>query len=378
MFKSYYELKIIGKDLKRFIRMLYKLNIYLENIKITDNECFIKVDKKNYNKILKVKTSYQIELIRLYGIEKIINNFKKNNIFILSLIVGNILLLILSNLIFEIEVIHNDKDIRELVLKELNKYDIKKFKLIKKYEYIENVKKDILNNNKEKIEWIEIERIGTKYNVRIEKRILNNEKKEEKVKHVVAKKSGIIKKIVAENGEIIKKINDYVKEGEIIVSGKIYKNDKVVNNVSAKGNVYAEVWYEVKVELPINYQEKILTNNENKILNIKILNKDINLFKKEDFKNKISDNKTLFNEYFNLITINYLKEKEIKITNKSINDIALEFASKRIKEKLKDDEYIISQKKLKTSVNNSTIIVDIFFKVYENISRPEYFSIEEG
>jgi len=55
MIRSYYELKIIGKDLKRFIRMLYKLNIYLEEIRIIENECFIKIDKKNYDKILKIK-----------------------------------------------------------------------------------------------------------------------------------------------------------------------------------------------------------------------------------------------------------------------------------------------------------------------------------
>jgi len=378
MIRSYYELKIIGKDLKRFIRMLYKLNIYLEEIRIIENECFIKIDKKNYDKILKIKTSYKIEIIKLYGIEKIINIFKKNNIFILSLIIGVLFLSLLTRMIFKIEVVHNDDEIRKLIMEELNKNNIKKFKLIKSYDYIEKVKQSILNNNKDKIEWIEIERIGTKYSIKVEKRILNDIKQEETTKHIVAKKNGIIKKIVAENGEIIRKINDYVKEGEIIISGSIYKNDEIVNNIAANGKVYAEVWYEAKIELPINYQEKIITDKENKIINVNILNKDINLFKKENFKNKTSNKKNIFNDFFKLISINYINEKEIKITDKPIDEIALEIASKKIIEKLTNDEYIISQKKLKTSVNNSTIIVDVFFKVYENISRPEYFSMKEG
>jgi len=378
MIRSYYELKIIGKDLKRFIRMLYKLNIYLEEIRIIENECFIKIDKKNYDKISKIKTSYKIEIIKLYGIEKIINIFKKNNIFILSLIIGVLFLSLLTRMIFKIEVVHNDDEIRKLIMEELNKNNIKKFKLIKSYDYIEKVKQSILNNNKDKIEWIEIERIGTKYSIKVEKRILNDIKQEETTKHIVAKKNGIIKKIVAENGEIIRKINDYVKEGEIIISGSIYKNDEIVNNIAANGKVYAEVWYEAKIELPINYQEKIITDKENKIINVNILNKDINLFKKENFKNKTSNKKNIFNDFFKLISINYINEKEIKITDKPIDEIALEIASKKIIEKLTNDEYIISQKKLKTSVNNSTIIVDVFFKVYENISRPEYFSMKEG
>jgi len=281
-------------------------------------------------------------------------------------------------MIFKIEVVHNDDEIRKLIMEELNKNNIKKFKLIKSYDYIEKVKQSILNNNKDKIEWIEIERIGTKYSIKVEKRILNDIKQEETTKHIVAKKNGIIKKIVAENGEIIRKINDYVKEGEIIISGSIYKNDEIVNNIAANGKVYAEVWYEAKIELPINYQEKIITDKENKIINVNILNKDINLFKKENFKNKTSNKKNIFNDFFKLISINYINEKEIKITDKPIDEIALEIASKKIIEKLTNDEYIISQKKLKTSVNNSTIIVDVFFKVYENISRPEYFSMKEG
>jgi len=378
MIRSYYELKIIGKDLKRFIRMLYKLNIYLEEIRIIENECFIKIDKKNYDKISKIKTSYKIEIIKLYGIEKIINIFKKNNIFILSLIIGVLFLSLLTRMIFKIEVVHNDDEIRKLIMEELNKNNIKKFKLIKSYDYIEKVKQSILNNNKDKIEWIEIERIGTKYSIKVEKRILNDIKQEETTKHIVAKKNGIIKKIVAENGEIIRKINDYVKEGEIIISGSIYKNDEIVNNIAANGKVYAEVWYEAKIELPINYQEKIITDKENKIINVNILNKDINLFKKENFKNKTSNKKNIFNDFFKLISINYINKKEKKITDKPIDEIALEIASKKIIEKLTNDEYIISQKKLKTSVNNSTIIVDVFFKVYENISRPEYFSMKEG
>ena len=42
---------------------------------------------------------------------------------------------------------------------------------------------------------------------------------------------------------------------------------------------------------------------------------------------------------------------------------------------LSENEYIISQKKLKTMVNNSTMIVEVFFKVYENISTYDYYEI---
>lgn len=382
MFTSYYKLKISGKDVKRFIKMLYRLNVYFEEVEFNDNFCYVKVDKESYKKIRNIKTSYEIELINLYGLKKIEEFFKKNLIFILSSILGVVFIFILSNLVFEIEVVHNDKKIREIILNELDKYGIKKYNFVKSYDYIQRVKENILSNNKDKIEWLEIERIGTKYNIRVEKRIINNIKNEDEIKHIVASKSGIIMKIVAEKGEVVKKINDYVKEGDIIISGSIYRNGEVIDNVSAEGDVYAEVWYQVKVEMPVSYKEEKITGNNKNVVNMKFLSFDFNLFDFDKYKDKKIESKVLFSDFFNMFSISYNKEIELEIKDEVNNIISEEFAfklaRKKIEENLDDDEYIISQKKLKTVVNNSTIMTEIFFKVYENISCPKYFSFEEG
>lgn len=382
MFTNYYKLKISGKDVKRFIKMLYRLNVYFEEIEFNDNFCYVKVDKENYKKIRNIKTSYEIELINLYGLKKIEEFFKKNLIFILSSILGVVFIFILSNLVFEIEVVHNDKEIREIILNELDKYGIKKYNFVKSYDYIQRVKENILSNNKDKIEWLEIERIGTKYNIRVEKRIINNIKNEDEIKHIVASKSGIIMKIVAEKGEVLKKINDYVKEGDIVISGSIYRNGEVIDNVSAEGDVYAEVWYQVRVEMPVSYKEEKITGNNKKVINMRFLSFDFNLFDFDKYKDKEIESKVLFSDFFNMFSISYNKEIELEIKDEVNNIISEEFAfklaRKKIEENLDDNEYIISQKKLKTVVNNSTIMTEIFFKVYENISCPKYFSFEEG
>lgn len=382
MFTSYYKLEISGKDIKRFIKMLYKINIFFEEIYFTGDKCYVKVDKKNYDKIKKIKTSYNIEVVSLYGLKNIEKFLKDNFYFILSSLIGIFFVYLLSFLIFDIEIVHNDSYIRNLILEELSINDIKKYDFVKSYDYIQEVKKKILDNNKDAIEWIEIERIGTKYRVRVEKRILNNIKSEDNVKHIVAKKPGIIMKIVALNGEVVRKVNDYVKEGDIIISGNIYKNDEVVDSVSAEGEVYAEVWYTVKVELPISYKEESVTGNKKNVFNVKFLDNDINLFDFNPYKNKKIDSFLLFKDFFGMFSINYNKEFELNVRDEVNNIISEEFAFKlareKINEKLSDDEYIISQKKLKTVINNSTIVTEVFFKVYENISSSQYFSIEEG
>ena len=377
MFESFYKIKIEGKDVKRFIRMLYRSGIYFEEISLDRGSAYIKVDKDNYKKLKDVKTSYNIEVIELFGISKFKHLIKTNFIFLIFTALGIFLLYFLSNIIFDVEVIHNDKYIRDLLYSELDKYNIKKFNFVKKYEYVQKVKNEILNNYKNDIEWLEIERVGTLYNIRVDKRIINNIKQDGQNRHVVAKKNGIIMRIVAEKGEIVKKVYDYVRAGDIIISGDIYKNKEVIGQTSASGDVYAEVWYKVKVEMPISYKEEALTGRSKKVINVSFLDKNINIFDIHRYNNSKKEENTILSDFFGMFTIKYNKEYEINIKDEVNNIISEEFAFKMARKKIEDQlgrgEYIISQKKLKTVINNSTIITEVFFKVYENISSYSYF-----
>lgn len=377
MFESFYKIKIEGKDVKRFIKMLYRSGIYFEKISLDRGSAYIKVDKDNYKKLKNIKTSYNIEVIELFGISKFKHLIKTNFIFLIFTVLGIFLLYFLSNIIFDVEVIHNDKYIRDLLYSELDKYNIKKFSFVKKYEYVQKVKNEILNNYKNDIEWLEMERVGTVYKIRVDKRIINNIKQDGQNRHVVAKKNGIIMRIVAEKGEIVKKVYDYVRAGDIIISGDIYKNKEVIGQTSASGDVYAEVWYKVKVEMPISYKEEVLTGRNKRVINISFLDKNINIFDFHRYNNSKKEENTIFSDFFGMFTIKYNKEYEIDVKDEVNNIISEEFAfkmaRKKIEDQLKHGEYIISQKKLKTVINNSTIITEVFFKVYENISSYSYF-----
>ena len=377
MFESFYKIKIEGKDVKRFIRMLYRSGIYFEEISLDHGSAYIKVDKENYKKFNDIKTSYNIEVIELFGISKFNHLIRSNFIFLVFTAFGIFLLYFLSNIIFDVEVIHNDKYIRDLLYSELDKYNIKKYNFVKKYEYVQKVKNEILNNYKNDIEWLEIERVGTVYKIRVDKRIINNIKQDGQNRHVVAKKNGIIMRIVAEKGEIVKKVYDYVRAGDIIISGEIYKNKEVIGQTSASGDVYAEVWYKVKVEMPISYKEEALTGRSKNVINISFLDKNINIFDFHRYNNSKKEGNTILSDFFGMFIIKYNKEYEINVKDEVNNIISEEFAFKMARKKIEDQlgrgEYIISQKKLKTVINNSTIITEVFFKVYENISSYSYF-----
>ena len=381
MFKKYYKIRVCGKNIRRFIKYLYSYNISLKNIKIDDYFFTAIIDKDSLDRLISIKTYYDIEVVEKLGILYYIELLKANFIFLLSFLLGFLIYLFLSCVIFDVEIVTNDISLKEKLSEELEKYDIKKYKIIKTYDYIQVVKNKILDDFKSDIDWIEIERLGTKYLIKLEKRIINSKEKEEKNRHIVAKRDGIIKKIVARDGEVIRKINDYVNRGDILISGEIHKGEDVKGNIPAEGDVFAEVWYKVNVVLPINYYEKKLTGRNKKVINIGFLNKNINLFDKSKYLNKQLITESLYSDFYNMFNINYNYEKELFIeedVNTITSDsIAIKYAREKIINILDKGEYIISQKKLKTIINDSTIKIEVFFKVYENISQYKYY-LKEG
>lgn len=378
MFKSFYKLKITGKDVKRFLKQLYNLNIYFEEIEFRKKELYVKVDDDNYKKIKKIKTIYKIEIINLYGISKIKDIINKYNIFFICIIIGIILLNILGNMIFSIEIDIDNKEIKEIVNKELETYNIKKFSFNKSYNERKDIIEKILLNNKDTIEWIEIEKIGTKYIVRVEERIIKDKKEKCMPRNIVAKRDGLILNINSSAGEIKKSINDYVKKGDIIISGIITKNDEEKNRVCASGKVYAETWYQVSVEVPYNYKEIIYTRDYKRNISITIFNKRKSLFK--DFDNYIIKEKSISNKILPIKISLENQQKIIKIdhiyTSEELDLKALEISKEKLKHLLKNNSTILLEKKLKTIPKNSTIEVVIFFKVKEDITAYQDIVLE--
>ncbi len=373
------KLNITGKNIERFIKRLISLDIELYKIDyLKYNEINIIINNNDYSKIKELKTIYEIKIIELYGFNKIKYIFKKYKYILSVLVISFLFIIFLSNIIFKVEIIHNDKNIRKIIREELVNNNIKPMSLIKSYKYISKVKKKILKKYKDKIEWLEIERQGTKYIVKVEERILNKNKETLLPRNIVAKKDATILYVEAESGEIIKNKNDYVHKGDIIISGSIYLNENLKENKAAIGKVYGEVWYKVEVEYPLTYYEEKILSDEKNIYSIEINSFKFKLNKIKNYNVKKSETKILKHLFLpiSLTKETYKKVKYIKqnLTKEEAINKAIKYAKDKVKSKLNEKEYIISTKKLKVEENNSKIIVEIFFTVYEDIT--EYALIE--
>lgn len=380
--KSKYCLRITGKNLNRFLRMLYKLHINLLSIEQNHDSCIVEVDFENYQKLKKIKTSYTIEVIGYKGIAHFRYLIQHYLLFGSILLCGFFVLFILTHLTFEVEVVHTKEEIRHLIEEELKQQGIYKFSWKVSFERQEEIVEKILNKYKDKIEWLEIENVGTKYIVKVEERKLNEEQQEDQPQDIVAKKDGVILKIEATNGTVVKKKNDYVKKGDIIITGVIKNQDTLMTVVPAHGRVFAETWYRSQVEMPLQYKESFLTGKKKTILQISFLNHKFGLFDFQPFEHSKDVSTNIVSNPLIPFSIQKTEQQELKVIDEVYDrdeavEKAQELASQKLEKRLGVNDEIISQKTLKITEKESKIIVEVFFKVKEDITDTQLIDLEK-
>lgn len=369
------KVKIEGKNVLNYIKYLIKNKINVIDLNIVNhNELYFIIDYKYYYLLNKYSKTYKVTIIKKYGKLRLLSLIKNNVIMLSSLVLTIIFLYLLSNIIFSVDVMYNSKEVVDLMTKELAKYDIKKFKFKKNYDYLNQVKKNILNDNKDLLEWIEIEESGTKYIIRLVERKKEIKKEEYQYQSVISKKEAIITSIKASSGEKVKNVNAHVKKGDTIISGLITKPDGTNIYTKAKGIVYGEVWYKINIEYPLYYQEERVTGKNKDVLSFYFLNKKISIFSYKKYKQfKLTSNIILEN---NLIPFKIAKEKLYEViikediyTPESASEKAINYAIDKLKEnnqniiEIKDIQILEKQNK------NSKIVLTIFASVEEDITK---------
>lgn len=382
IFSSSIKIKVTGRNINNFLKRLINNNINIEKvIPISHKEIDLIINYQDLDKVLKLKTIYNIKIIRYYGKLRIIKRIKKDIFILSSLLISLLLIYTLSNIIFKVEVIHSNKNIIKLVTKELEDNGIKKYKFVKNYQEIEKIKNKILEENKDTLEWLEIIREGTKYTIRVEERIINNKPKDNKIYNIVASKNAVIKNIYAESGEKIRSINTYVKKGDIIISSDITlpNNEKI--SKTASGKVQGEVWYNINIEYPYQYHEMKYTGNKKKVLVLNLLNKRISFFDFHKYKTFNRNIKYIFNNNITPISLIYEDEYETNIINEvydynTAREKAITKAKEKILEKYPNIKDITDIKIIKEEDKKNKISLNLFVTCLEDIT--EYQEVDNN
>ncbi len=381
---SSYILKISGKRIDTFLMLLVRFSINFKMLNRGRDFIIIEVLEEDYDNLLKISTTYKIEIVKRKGLLNVVHFIKTRKFFVVMVLLGVLFFNLLTNIVFSIKVIDTDSELREIILTDLEELGLRKYNFKISYKEKEKMEEAILKKEKDILEWIEIEEVGVSYEVKLIRRVKYDIKKETEPRDIIAKKTGLITRVEAESGEVVTKKNAYVKKGDTLISGLIRNNGNIVSKVRAEGRVYAEVWYKVALSLPLTYHEEMKTGNNKNVLEISFLSDDIAITDFSKYKHSKDIKKILYKHPLLPISINLTKKEEVKTTDIDFSENYEEnikpLAVEKLKNKLGNDIKILSEKVLKREENTDRIDIEIFFKVEEDITSYKSlkdFNIEE-
>ena len=377
--KGFVRFEVTGNDVSKFLNCLMKKNIYIWNVSKINNKFYINISIKDYLQLYKFahKNHVRCKIQNKYGLPFIINKYKKRLGLATGLIFFITFLIFMSQFIWTIE-IRGNKNIDVTKLSRfISSQNISPGKFRKNID-VRTIEKNILLKFQE-ISWVAINIEGSKAIININEVTPAPSNLDAGTPcNIVAAKEGIIKRVEAYNGQNVVEIGDFVKKGQILVSGIL--EDKSLNNtpVHARAKAIAEVEEVVKFCQP-TIEKKIIYKDvsTNYYLNVNKKNLPLN-FSFSNLKN--SDlkkfNSVLCPKIFNIsLPFNIVKSKNKQPINLSIkltddetkNKIQQKIKNYENKMKLKNTK-IISKKIIRRSTLNENYIIEIKYFTEQDIA----------
>ncbi|WP_432409281.1 sporulation protein YqfD [Wukongibacter sp. M2B1] len=263
-FRGYVLFRLEGLNLERTLNLAIEDGIYLWDIRRIDYTTIEgKIGGRGYKELRKIlkKTGCRSKIKMKIGFPFFVFKLKRKKIVAIGLALSILLIIGFTSFVWDVEIQGNNNISKKEILESLETIGVKSG--VFKYTLDASDIKDGLLINHEKLAWVGVEIKGTK--IKIE--VVEKEEQPERVEkdtpcHIVAKKNGIIEKIVAKSGDAVVKKGDIVKQNQLLISGKIKREEMPTRFVHSLGEVYARTYYEKSKVMPIFKVKKIKTGRK--------------------------------------------------------------------------------------------------------------------
>ncbi|MED1863413.1 sporulation protein YqfD [Fictibacillus nanhaiensis] len=387
--KGYVRIEIIGQDSSTFINTCIQSDIGIWDIQPLDNNrALVSIsvsDVQKARRILK-ENKLKIRIKEKKGTPFLLKRMWKRNGFILGMLSFILLLFLLSNMIWNINVTGANPKTEYELRKAAVELGVTKGKFIFLLPNVREIQRD-LTEKMDNVTWIGVTQHGTSYRFEVVEKEIPEAKQVTGPRHLVATKEAVIHSVFVEKGQPIVRTNDYVKKGSLLVSGLIGK-EKKPQLVSAKGEIWGEVWYQTEVEVPLNTSFQTYTGKYKNRHYVSLfgLNVPVYGFSEGEFKDKTEtlNESPLYLAKWKM-PFSYIK-KEIRetdgvkrsYTKAEAIEVGKKMAKKELTKKLPDEAKINGEKVWQQNVSNGKVKLTMLYQVIENIASAQPIPIQQG
>lgn len=371
--------KVSGRGIERFLNVLIRNGLIVWNVKRHGTETI--TFTMRLQDALRIRRyarerDCSITFLKRAGMPFLFKRLLKNSGFVGGALLFLLIIMFLSNVIWGIEIKGAKPATEYQIRKELDKMGVK---IGKSQFFVDNVEgiQRKLTNNVGNLTWVGVELKGTTYHLQVVEKKEPEKPEQLAPRNLVAKKKAVIDSMYVETGQKMVDIHDHVEAGQLLVSGVIGKEGQT-EQVAAVGEVWGETWYKSHVELPLETKFFVFNGQEKQKFSLILGNLEIPVwgFGEPDFQDYEVDKnvkKIRFLKWELPISIGdetlRAREETTRIyTQKEAEKNALELAKNKIKSGLDEEAIIKDQKILHKELKNGKVILDIHFKIIENIA----------
>ncbi|RDW19230.1 sporulation protein YqfD [Oceanobacillus arenosus] len=328
-------------------------------------------------------TGFKVSFVQKKGYPFLLKRFTRKRPLIIGLLLSFLLIIFLSNIIWDVKITGVPKDIEEKISKQLNQYGVHPGAWIFSLQSPNAIQQQLVKDVPELL-WVGVDQKGTTFYLEGVEKIIVKKVPAGEPRNLVAKKNGVIKDLYVSKGIPRVKVNDYVEKGDLLVSGVIGEEtgeNRTTELVAADGEITANTWYEVAVTIPLRYRDEQVTgNNESKFF-LKIGNFQLPIwgFRPPDYtdihRETMETPVRIFKWESPLAVVeNVLSEKtynERERTKEEAIKIGIEQAKADLQLELGPDAKIMTEKVLHETMDHGKVKLNLYITVEENIGQTQ-------
>ncbi|WAA11497.1 sporulation protein YqfD [Fervidibacillus halotolerans] len=379
---GYVTVQLIGDGIERFVNRLIKDQVPLWNMKREDEHSITFQMSIQHIPFLKKAVRHhrlKIRFIEKKGLPFLYQKAKSYSGFFLSIFLAILLILLLSNMIWKIEIRGASPELQYKILKQLQGMGIRKGQLLLFVDDPQTIQRKITELNDE-ITWIGVKLKGTTYYFQVVEKERPEERELASPQHLIAKKEAVIVDYFIEKGQPVIKRNEYVKRGQILVSGVIGTEENK-QSIAAEGKVWGKTWYKADVSVKLQSEWKVFTGERKTKKYLEFFHFKLPIWGVQPShfdQSEIEQTKATIKFLKWTLPISFISETiyEVETVTKTYSyeeakRLALQKARADLYHQLDEEITIESEKTLHEMKDNGTLKISILFEVIENIAKAQ-------
>ncbi|WAA10378.1 sporulation protein YqfD [Fervidibacillus albus] len=379
---GYVTVRITGIGVERFVNRLMNDGIPLWNMKRDGSDSLtFQMYVKHISSLKKAVRHHRLKIrfIEKKGMPFAFRKAKSYTGFFLSFLFAILLILILSNMIWKIEIRGASPELEYKILKQLEEMGVRKGQFLFFVDDPQTIQKKITDLNDE-ITWIGVKLTGTAYHFQVVEKERPEERERLSPQHLIAKKEAVIVDYFVEKGQPVVKRNEFVKRGQLLVSGVI-GTEEDGRAIPAEGKVWGKTWYKAEVSIKLASEWNVMTGESKtqKYLQLFQFKLPIWGFHKEDYEQmEVEQTETKIRFLKWTLPVSIVNETIYEVakvkktyTIEEAKEMAFERAKGEVLSQIGKDATIESEKTLHETKENGTLKLSILFEVIENIAEAQ-------